>query len=50
MAKKNNKKPKLVRSSSIQKTIDEGKDYVNRADKRLRIRRNNKTTAQTTKV
>lgn len=42
MAKKIQKasrKPKLTRSSSIEKTIDEGKDYVSRADRRLRIRR-----------
>lgn len=36
---KASKKPKLTRSSSIEKTIDEGKDYVTRADRRLRIRR-----------
>lgn len=41
MAKKISKPrtPKLTRSSSIEKTIDEGKDYVTRADRRLRIRR-----------
>ena len=41
MAKKinrSNKKKRLVRSSSIEKTINEGKDYVNRADRRLRVR------------
>jgi hypothetical protein len=46
MAKKINKskKNKLVRSSSIEKTIDEGKDYVVRADRRLRsIKRVNNT-------
>lgn len=36
--KKSVNKPKLVRSSSIEKTIDEGKDYINRADRRLRSR------------
>lgn len=31
-----NKKPKLARSSSIDKTIDEGKDFIVRVDQRLR--------------
>lgn len=41
MAKKitKSRKPKIVRSSSIEKTINEGKDYVKRADKRLRFAR-----------
>ncbi len=43
-----NKKRRYVRTSSIQKTIDEGKDYVARVDQRLRIRRNNKTRAKAT--
>lgn len=34
-----NKKKRLVRSSSIEKTINEGKDYVNRVDLRLRAAR-----------
>lgn len=41
MAKKINKsskKSKLVRTSSIDKTINEGRDYVYRADRRLRAR------------
>lgn len=37
--KKPSRKSKLVRSSSIEKTIDEGKDYVARVDRRLRARR-----------
>lgn len=39
---KSNKKAKLVRSSSIDKTINEGRDYVQRADRRLRARATNK--------
>jgi hypothetical protein len=31
-----NRKPKLARSSSIEKTIDDGKDFIVRADRRLR--------------
>jgi len=33
------KKSKLTRSSSIDKTINEGKDFVKRSDKRLRIQK-----------
>lgn len=36
-AKKYVKIRKLKRSSSIEKTIDEGKDYINRADRKLRL-------------
>lgn len=36
--KKSIPKPKFVRSSSIEKTIDEGKDYIARVDRKLRIR------------
>jgi len=42
MAKKISKsipKPKLTRSSSIDNTINEGKDFVKRSDKVLRIRK-----------
>jgi hypothetical protein len=46
---KSNKKAKLVRSSSIDKTINEGRDYVQRADRRLRARATKKRQNVATK-
>lgn len=44
---KSNKKQKLTRSSSIDKTIHEGKDFVKRSDKLLRVRKAKQTASKT---